>query len=103
MEPGMDVCDMNGDKLGSIARVYRPEMAAVTAGETAGPTTPTPEGSFEEVLEVKTGFLGLGKHLYVPMREIQDVTQGCVFLTMSKDDIENSDWSTRPDYLDQLT
>jgi hypothetical protein len=103
IEPDMDVCDMNGDKIGSISRVYRHEMAAVTAGgaETSG--TPLPESTREEIVEVKTGFLGLGRHLYVPMRDIQEVTQGCVFVNKSKDDVDNLEWTTRPDYLDQLT
>ena len=47
--------------------------------------------------------MGLGKHLYVPFREIQEVTQGCVFLGKSKQDIENLDWTTKPDYLDELS
>jgi hypothetical protein len=101
MEPGMDVCDMNGDKIGSVARVYRHEMAAVHAGEST-PGSSLPESSYDEIMEVKTGFLGLGRHLYVPMRDIQEVTQGCVFLGQSKEDIDNLDWTTRPDYLDQL-
>jgi hypothetical protein len=103
IEPDMDVCDMNGDKIGSVTRVYRHEMAAVSAGDATSPSISTPESSHEEILELKTGFLGLGKHYYVPMREIQEVTQGCVFLTKSKDDIDNLDWGTKPDYLDQLT
>jgi len=102
MEPDMDVCDMNGDKIGSVARVYRHEMAAVTEGSTS-PTTEMTDSSRDDILEVKTGFLGLGKHLYVPTRDIQEVTQGCVFLNKNKDDLENLDWTTRPDYLDQLT
>jgi hypothetical protein len=110
MEPDMDVCDMNGEKIGSVSHVYRHEMSAVTAG-TGTPsgvdddaTTPSPPSqTWDEVIEVKTGFLGLGKHLYVPLRDVQEVTQGCVFLAKSKDDIENLGWTTKPDYLDQLT
>jgi hypothetical protein len=103
IEPDMDVCDMNGDKIGSVNRVYRHEMAPVSAGDATSPSASLPESSREEILEVKTGLLGLGKHYYIPMREIQEVTQGCVFLTKGKDDIDNLDWGTKPDYLDQLT
>ncbi len=102
MEPDMDVCDMNGDKLGSVAHVYRHQMAAVTAGDTMSSSV-VPDVTRDEFVEVKTGFLGLGKHLYVPFSEIQEVTQGCIFLGRSKEDIERLDWTTKPDYLDQLT
>ena len=47
--PGMDVCDVSGEKVGTVARVG-------------------------EVVEVKTGLLGLGKHLYVPPTEVDAVT-----------------------------
>jgi hypothetical protein len=97
----MDVCDINGDKIGSVARVYRHELSAVAAGGATGaemPGTPRPD-----IVEVKTGFMGLGRHLYVPTNAIHDVTQGCVFLSKSKGDIDNLDWATRPDYLDELT
>src|SRR5215208_7077175 len=68
MEPGMDVCDMNGDKVGSVARVYRHEMAAVAAGAGPGGGGSLPEApTSNEILEVKTGFLGLGRRLYVPL------------------------------------
>ena len=102
IEPGMDVCDVNGDKVGSVARVYRHEMAAVGAGVGSSSTGLGSE-AHDEILEVKTGFFGLGKHLYAPLSAIHDLTQGCVFLTKSKEEIDDLDWSTRPDYLDQLT
>jgi Uncharacterized protein conserved in bacteria (DUF2171) len=102
MEPGMDVCDMNGDKIGTVARVYRHEMAAV--GVTAGAASPSlPENPLNEILEVKTGFLGFGRRLYVPLGDIQEVTQGCVFLSRGKNEIDDLDWDMRPDHLDQLT
>jgi hypothetical protein len=107
MEPDMDVCDMNGDKVGTVAHVYRHEMSTVTAGSTTegspAATASAPETSMDDFIEVKTGFLGLGKHLYVPTREIKEVTQGCVFLGQAKDDLESLGWTTKPAHLDQLT
>ena len=98
IEPGMDVCDVDGNKFGSISRVYRMEMAGVGAG------TSTPESMpREEVLEIKTGLLGLGKHLYVPFSAIQDVTSGCVFVNMPKDRVEEQGWDVKPDYLDEMS
>jgi hypothetical protein len=99
LEPGMDVCDTDGNKVGSISRVYRFEPASVgTGGSTTVSALPR-----EEILEVKTGLLGLGKHLYIPFGAIQDVTSGCVFVNQPKDRIEAQAWDTRPDYLDELS
>jgi hypothetical protein len=57
----------------------------------------------EDILQVKTGLLGLGKHYYIPFSAIQDVTSGCVFVDQSKDRIDDMGWDVRPDYLDSLT
>ena len=94
--PDLDVCDVNGEKIGTVAQVYRYELAAVGGGHGESPP------AHDEVVEVKTGFLGLGKHLYVPMSAIQDVTAGCVFVSRSRDDIDDTDWEVRPAYLDEL-
>jgi hypothetical protein len=58
--PGMDVCDVSGEKVGTVIRVYR------------------------EVVEVKTGPLGLGKHLYVPPNAVDAVTEAGVILRHAK-------------------
>ena len=99
LEPGMDVCDMDGNKFGTINRVFRPELAGVGAGAA------TTAGSMphEDIIEVKTGLFGLGKHLYVPFGAIQDVTSGCVFINASKDNIEEQGWDVKPDYLDEMS
>ena len=98
LEPGMDVCDVDGNKFGTIGRVYRHEMAAVSS-DTSGVGTMLRE----EIIEVKTGILGLGKHLYVPFNAIQDVTSGCVFVNQSKERVEEQGWDVKPDYLDDLS
>jgi hypothetical protein len=51
---GMDVCDVSGEKVGTVAHVYR------------------------EVVDVKTGPFGLGKHLYVPPNAVDSVTEAGV-------------------------
>ena len=102
LEPGMDVCDVDGNKFGSINRVYRHELASVGAGDggaSAGADTP----SHEDILDVKTGFFGLGKHLYVPFSAIQDVTSGCAFINQPKDRVDQAGWDVKPDYLEELT
>ena len=95
VEPGMDVCDLNGDKVGTIARVYRHDLAE---GMSAVATLPR-----EEILEVKTGLLGLGKHYFVPFDAIQDVTTGCIFVKEPKERIDDMGWDIRPDYFDKLS
>jgi hypothetical protein len=98
LEPGMDVCDLNGDKVGTISRVYRHDPA--TGSLDAGAVATLPR---EDIVEVKTGLLGLGKHLYVPMDAILDITSGCIFVHEQKEHIENLDWDVRPDYLDLMS
>jgi hypothetical protein len=96
----MDVCDVNGDKIGSISHVYRHEMAMATSGASTSSVGTMPR---EEILELKTGFLGLGKHLYIPFSAIQDVTSGCVFVNESKDRVDDQGWDVKPDYLEDFS
>jgi hypothetical protein len=98
LEPGMDVCDLNGDKVGTINRVYRTDPAAGSVEAGAVATLPR-----EDILEVKTGLLGLGKHYYVPMDAIQDVTPGCIFVKEPKERLEVMGWDVRPEYLDAMS
>ena len=98
LEPGMDVCDVDGNKFGSVSRVYRSTMASVSSGSSEMQGT-----AREELLEVKTGPLGLGKHLYVPFSAIQDVTSGCVFVNISKDRVDEQGWEVKPDYLEEMS
>jgi hypothetical protein len=102
LEPGMDVCDVDGNKFGSISRVFRHEMAGVGTATTSGSTMPE-AAARDDILEVKTGVLGLGKHLYVPFSAIQDVTSGCVFVNMPKDRVDEQGWDVKPDYIDEMS
>jgi hypothetical protein len=95
--PDMDVCDINGDKVGTIAHVYRHEFAGAGVGDASGRGIPA-----DDIVEVKTGFLGLGKHYYVPMSAIQEVTQGSVFVSKSREEISNTGWDSKPPHLDEL-
>ena len=99
LEPGMDVCDIDGEKIGTVNHVYRYAYAPAAQGETSNVTT----APGEDVLEVKTGVFGLGKHYYVPFGAIHDVTSGCVFLSKRRDDIDGLAWDTKPDYLDEMS
>jgi len=73
--PGMDVCDVSGEKVGTVAHVHR------------------------EVFEVKTGPFGLGKHLYVPPNEVDSVTEAGVILRHPKHEFHDVGLDARPEKL----
>ena len=79
--PGAEVFDAAGHKLGTVAHLHE-----------------DPAGG--DVVELKTGFLGLGKHLYVPRHAVGDVTEGGVFLTVSREEIDRHGWTQRPETID---
>jgi hypothetical protein len=72
----------------------------VTAGNSTSGVGMMPR---EEIIEVKTGLFGLGKHLYLPFSAIQDVTSGCVFVNQPKDRVEEQGWDVKPDYIEELS
>ncbi len=69
--PGMDVCDVSGEKVGSVARVG-------------------------DAVEVKTGPLGLGKRLYVRPDEIDGVTEAGVILKRAKQEFHEAGLDAHP-------
>jgi len=93
VRPGMDVCDSAGEKIGTVAAVHTRAPAAVGGRVADHPS----------FVEVKTGFLGLGAHLYVPAIALQDATEACLFLGQSREEIEqeHAGWRERPTSLDE--
>ena len=89
---GMDVYDHDGDKVGTIGEIYQPAAVGSTAS-----TTARPAGEF--YLKVDTGFLGLGKDLFIPSSAISAVTGDRVTLTVDKDLLDDMGWDHRPDWL----
>ena len=77
---GMDVCDVSGEKVGTVARVHHPAAAG-------------------EIIEVKTGLLGLGAHLYVQPGEIDAVTEAGLILKRAKHEFHDAGLDARPDNL----
>jgi hypothetical protein len=53
-------------------------------------------------MEVKTGFLGLGSHLYIPLSAVQDTLNDCVFLSERKGEFDRLGWHEKPANLDEL-
>ena len=93
--PGMAICGRDGEKVGTIARIYRYDPAV--ASMAGGPT----RLAQHELVEVKTGFFGLGKRLYIPNGLIQEVTHGCVFLSKAADEVmRNDELGYKPSYMD---
>ena len=89
---GMDICDVGGDKIGNVAVFHR----VVTLPDPAAASAP------EETLEVKTGLLGLGKRLYVPMSAVQEVLTESIFLTRPKEEFESLGYYEKPAHLSQV-
>jgi sporulation protein YlmC with PRC-barrel domain len=85
---GMEVCDVNGDTIGTVAHVHR--GAPVGVG-TAGTHPDTAAGVF---IEVKSGFLVFGHHYYVPASAVQSIGDGCLVVDRAKGDL--GDWETKP-------
>ena len=97
IQAGMDVCDARGSRLGSVARVYRYDSAA-NGAEPAVVDEPVAD----EVVEVKTGMFGLGKHLFVPLGSVQEVIDDSVFLAVRGLDDELDQFKHKPEYLERL-
>jgi Uncharacterized protein conserved in bacteria (DUF2171) len=98
--PGMDVCDVTGEKVGSISHIYHLDESTAGTAPTEG-TAPesTPARTGEEILEVKTGFLGLGKHWYIPISAVQEVLTDSIFLSKSRDAFKELGYENKPEHL----
>ena len=78
--PGMDVCDVSGEKVGTVARIHHPAPA-------------------RDVVEVQTGLFGLGKHLYVPPDAVDGVTEAGPMLKHPKHEFHVVGLDARPEDL----
>jgi hypothetical protein len=90
--PGAEVCDVEGNRVGTVARVHGARRARPATGDDVA----------EDVVELKAGFLGR-THLYVPVSAVLDVDRGGVMLALRKRDLEHGDWSSRPANLDDAS
>jgi len=100
IKPDMDVCDITGDKVGHIAHVYR--HTKVVSGESS-PTTISGLPPEDGLIEVKSGFLGLGTHLYIPFSAVQETLPASVFVSKPKEEFERLGWHDKPLYFDRLS
>ena len=70
--PGMEVCDVSGEKVGNVAKVRG------------------------DVVEVKSGPFGLGRHLWVVPSAIDSVTEAGLILRHAKQDFHDFGLDSRP-------
>jgi hypothetical protein len=91
--PGMKVYDMSGDKIGEISRVYRYPVAA-------GATADASSAAQHDLIEVKTGWFGMGQHYYIPTSVIDDGLEESVFISKHRDDLVNLGWNVKPPELE---
>jgi hypothetical protein len=91
--PGMDVCDVTGEKVGSIAHILRFDDLTEEAA---------PNRTGEEILEVKSGLFGLGSHYYIPMSAVQEVLTDSVFLSKSKESFDELGFKEKPAHMAEL-
>src|SRR5437588_1807963 len=88
IQPGMDVCDSKGSRIGSVAHIYRFDVDDLdTAGGAGGAQVATAR---DEILEVKTGPFGFGAHVFVPLSQIPEGVGESVFLSVNGFDDELS-------------
>jgi hypothetical protein len=91
LREGMDVIDANSDKVGTVSEIYQPVAVPSTTSIGDQPAS-------QAYMKVSTGFLGLGKDLYIPASVISDVTDDRVFLNLDKDRFDNMGWDREPDW-----
>lgn len=97
----MQVCDVLGRKIGKIARVYRDAGVALQAVGSVMGSAGERQPAHPGIIEVKTGPLGLGHHLYIPITAIREVLDDSVFLEQDRDEVP-AEWRHKPDYFDEL-
>ncbi len=101
LTPDTAVFDMDGQKIGTIARVYRDEFATALTEAGAPAADVGGHPSRPGIIEVHAGPLGLGEHLYIPVSAIHDAAEECVFLAHKKNELPE-EWHHKPDYFDEL-
>src|SRR5262249_23918183 len=89
--PDMPVYDAEGEKIGMVSRVHR-HAAVATGGIAHEPTEDA-----EDFFEVKTGFLGLGSHYYIPFSAVREVSEGGgIYIDKPKDSLDGLGWNVDP-------
>jgi len=94
--PGMSVCDTAGKKVGTIVEIHH--IGDVPSATAAAGAEPVPRN---QVMELKTGLLGLGPHFYIPTSAIDDGLEESVFLSQPQEEFERLGWHEKPPALSE--
>ena len=78
---GMLVVDNASDRVGTVKRAHSDEGLSESTAD---------------YLEVRSGLLGWGKDLYIPVSAIHHITTDAVYLAVDRDDIARLGWTTPP-------
>ncbi|MFN0073266.1 MAG: hypothetical protein ACKVVP_17430 [Chloroflexota bacterium] len=92
---GMDVVDLNGDKIGSVGEVF----TGAAVGTSMAGSGDSASGNY---IKADTGFLGLGKDYYIPAEYVSDIVGDRVMLNVTKDAADTMGWDNKPAALDRL-
>ena len=85
IQAGLEVCDRDGETIGEVAYLRHGTPAAAVGGPAGG-----------EIIEVKTGLLGLGTHYYIPVSAVEEVTAAAVVLNRRRAEFAELGWDTKP-------
>jgi len=83
LSDGMDVFDMNDEKIGTVDDVY----------DVSGGHNSTAGGGY---LRVPTGFLGMGAEHHIPFSAIDEVRDARIYLSVSKDRLDELGYDAAP-------
>ena len=88
----------------SARRLTRPhrDLRTRLSGIRRQVADPAATSVLDEIVEVKTGLLGLGKRLYVPMSAVQEVLAESIFLSSPKEEFESRGYYEKPAHLSKV-
>ncbi len=85
---GMNVCDSEEVKIGTVEKIYR-------AADYGVPPPRIAPVIVEPYIQVDSN----GKQLYIPFGAVSNVTDDCVVLTVIRDRIGEQWWDQKPSFL----
>ena len=97
IQPGQDVLDANGERIGTVSQVYREENRETLIIEPVGGESRFGSG----YLEVGTQLTSLAQPLYIPFSEILDASERGIRVNVHTGSVANRDWNLRPAFLDE--
>jgi hypothetical protein len=97
IQPGQAVFDENGERIGTVDRVYREENRETLITEPVGGESRYGSG----YLEVGAQLSDLNQPLFIPFSEILDAGERGIRVNVHKNSVANRDWNLRPAFLDE--